>query len=126
MLRSLGRRVWSERTMGEGERVRGGPEIGWARRGLFRSRKRRSRKVLRVTRARRGVLVGFVLALCGVAAALGFGVGNSGAAAPFKAAFIYVGPHADGGWSQAHDEGRMYAQKMLGSAVQTTYKGNVA
>ncbi len=69
--------------------------------------------------------MGFVLALCGVAAALGFGVGNSGAAAPFKAAFIYVGPHADGGWSQAHDEGRMYAQKLLGSAVQTTYKENV-
>ncbi len=24
-------------------------------------------------------------------------------AAPFKAAWIYVGPHNDGGWSQAHE-----------------------
>ncbi|HMK96386.1 MAG TPA: BMP family ABC transporter substrate-binding protein [Acidimicrobiales bacterium] len=48
------------------------------------------------------------------------------AAVPFKAAWIYVGPHNDGGWSQAHDNGRLYVQKMLGSAVQTTYKENIA
>jgi basic membrane protein A len=47
---------------------------------------------------------------------------NSGA---FKAAWIYVGPHNDGGWSQAHDQGRLFVQKMLGSKVQTTYKENV-
>ena len=46
-------------------------------------------------------------------------------AAPFKAAWIYVGPHNDGGWSQAHDQGRLAVQKALGSAVQTTYKENV-
>jgi basic membrane lipoprotein Med (substrate-binding protein (PBP1-ABC) superfamily) len=46
-------------------------------------------------------------------------------AAPFKAAWIYVGPHNDAGWSQAHDEGRLYVQKMLGSKVQTTFKENV-
>jgi basic membrane protein A and related proteins len=44
----------------------------------------------------------------------------------FKAAWIYVGPHNDGGWSQAHDDGRLYVQKMLGSKVQTTYKENIA
>jgi basic membrane protein A len=44
----------------------------------------------------------------------------------FKVAWIYVGPHNDGGWSQAHDEGRQYVQKMLGSKVQTTYKENIA
>ena len=43
----------------------------------------------------------------------------------FKAAWIYVGPHNDGGWSQAHDEGRLYVQKALGSKVQTTFKENV-
>lgn len=48
------------------------------------------------------------------------------AAAPYKVAWIYVGPHNDGGWSQAHDNGRLYVQKMLGSAVQTTYKENIA
>ena len=45
---------------------------------------------------------------------------------PIKAAWIYVGPHNDGGWSQAHDNGRLYVQKMLGSKVQTTYKENIA
>ncbi len=43
-------------------------------------------------------------------------------AATFKAAWIYVGPHNDNGWSQAHDKGRLYVQKKLGSKVKTTYK----
>src|ERR671934_3049602 len=43
----------------------------------------------------------------------------------FKAAWIYVGPHDDNGWSQAHDKGRLYVQKALGSKVQTTFKENV-
>jgi basic membrane protein A len=43
----------------------------------------------------------------------------------FKVAWIYPGPHNDGGWSQAHDAGRLYVQKMLGNKVQTTYKDSV-
>ncbi len=55
------------------------------------------------------------------------GWGHSKAStAPYKVAWIYVGPHNDGGWSQAHDQGRLYVQKMLGSKVQTTYKENIA
>src|SRR5437763_16198111 len=54
------------------------------------------------------------------------GVGSAKHAAAFKVAWIYVGPHNDGGWSQAHDAGRQYVQKMLGSKVQTTYKENIA
>jgi basic membrane protein A len=46
--------------------------------------------------------------------------------AAFKVAWIYVGPHNDAGWSQAHDQGRLYVQKALGSKVQTTYKQNIA
>ena len=42
--------------------------------------------------------------------------------ATFKAAWIYVGPHKDGGWSEAHDNGRLAVQKALGSKVQTTFK----
>jgi basic membrane protein A len=42
--------------------------------------------------------------------------------AAFKAAWMYVGPHADHGWSQAHDKGRLYVQKALGSNVETTFK----
>src|SRR5436309_16076482 len=45
-----------------------------------------------------------------------------GKQAAFKAAWIYVGPHNDGGWSQAHDAGRLAVQKALGSKVQTTFK----
>src|SRR6476620_6264003 len=44
---------------------------------------------------------------------------------PLKVAWIYPGPHNDGGWSQAHDAGRLMVQKALGSKVQTTYKENV-
>ena len=69
-----------------------------------------------------------IAALAAVAAALAVsGVGSAKQnASPFKVAFIYVGPHNDGGWSQAHEDGRLYVDKMLGSKVQTTYKENIA
>jgi basic membrane protein A and related proteins len=70
-------------------------------------------------------LGGLVLALV----ASGLVLVAAGSAKPeqeaFKAAWIYVGPHTDGGWSQAHDAGRLKVQKALGSKVQTTYKENV-
>ena len=44
---------------------------------------------------------------------------------PLKAAWVYVGPTNDGGWTQTHDEGRLAAQEALGDAVETTYKENV-
>jgi len=73
---------------------------------------------------KRTLLAGTVM-LVGVAAlALATSVSARQTAA-FKAAWIYVGPHNDGGWSQAHDEGRLYVQNKLGSKVQTTYKENV-
>ena len=40
----------------------------------------------------------------------------------FKVAWIYPGPYNDGGWSTAHNAGRLYVQKTLGAQVQTTYK----
>src|SRR5438445_2496871 len=68
-----------------------------------------------------------------VAAAVLLAVGaTAGSAKPesakaaFKVAWIYVGPHNDHGWSQAHDAGRLYVQKMLGSKVQTTFKEKIA
>jgi len=59
---------------------------------------------------------------------LAVGCGGSGGkgGGPFKVAWIYVGPHGDHGWSQAHDAGRLYVQKTLGDKVQTTYKENIA
>lgn len=42
-----------------------------------------------------------------------------------KAAWVYVGPINDGGWTQAHDEGRKLVEKQLAGKVTTTYKENV-
>jgi len=44
---------------------------------------------------------------------------------PLKAAWIYVGPTQDGGWTQAHDEARLAVQEHFGDAIETTYKENV-
>jgi basic membrane protein A len=71
-----------------------------------------------------GAVVLVIAALAAVLA-LGTSAGSAKSSAAFKAAWIYVGPHNDGGWSQAHDQGRLYVQKMLGSKVQTTFKENV-
>jgi basic membrane protein A len=67
------------------------------------------------------VIVAAVAAL-----ALGAASGTAKSDGAYKVAWIYVGPHNDGGWSQAHDDGRLYVQKALGSKVQTTYKENIA
>jgi basic membrane protein A len=72
--------------------------------------------------------LGALLATVAVAAlvlASGISARTDGKSSAFKAAWIYVGPHNDGGWSQAHDAGRQYVQRKLGSKVQTTFKENV-
>ena len=43
------------------------------------------------------------------------------AAEPLKAAFIYVGPVGDAGWSFSHDEGRKVALAAVGDKVTTSY-----
>jgi basic membrane protein A and related proteins len=77
---------------------------------------------------RKFALAAIMLVLVAVAAVLALGAGSSKAksSSAYKVAWIYVGPHNDGGWSQSHDDGRLYVQKMLGSKVQTTYKENIA
>jgi len=72
-------------------------------------------------------LAATLLVVVAAAVALALGAASSPAKsnAAFKAAWIYVGPHNDGGWSQAHDQGRLAVVKALGSKVQTTYKENV-
>jgi basic membrane protein A len=67
-----------------------------------------------------------VISAASVVLALGTSPGAAKSSSVFKAAWIYVGPHNDGGWSQAHEAGRQYVQKMLGSKIQTTYKENIA
>ena len=44
---------------------------------------------------------------------------------PLKIGFIYVGSAKDGGYSQAHDEGRMYLEEQLGDKVETIFKESV-
>jgi basic membrane protein A and related proteins len=67
-----------------------------------------------------------VIAAAAAVLALGTSPGSAKSTSAYKVAWIYVGPHNDGGWSQAHDAGRLYVQKALGSKVQTTYKENIA
>lgn len=47
------------------------------------------------------------------------------AADPIKAAWVYVGPVGDAGWTFAHNEGRKAVVAKYGDAVQTTYVENV-
>src|SRR6266436_4309485 len=72
-------------------------------------------------------LAALLLTIATAAVALvGATTGSARHSAAFKVAWIYVGPHNDAGWSQAHDAGRLAVQKALGSKVQTTFKENIA
>ena len=66
---------------------------------------------------RRIVFVLPIAAAIALVLALGVSTGSAKQQAAYKVAFIYVGPHDDHGWSQAHDQGRKYVQKQLGSKV---------
>jgi len=43
----------------------------------------------------------------------------------FNVAFVYVGPIGDGGWTYAHNEGRLYVEEQLGDKVHTVYLESV-
>ena len=81
---------------------------------------------MRTMRTKAALALSLITAVAAIGVAASVASASSSAkTAAFKAAWIYVGPHNDGGWSQAHEAGRLYVQKMLGSKVQTTYKENV-
>ncbi len=71
------------------------------------------------------VLGGLVLALAATGLVLATAVSAKPEQKALKVAWIYPGPHNDGGWAQSHDEGRLFVEKMLGSKVETTYKENI-
>jgi len=73
-----------------------------------------------------GALLVALAAAAAISLVAGIGSGSAAKTSAYKVAWIYPGPHNDHGWSQAHDAGRLYVQKMLGSKVQTTYKENIA
>jgi basic membrane protein A len=62
-----------------------------------------------------------IAALLAVCVGLGFALTGCGSddGADTKAAFVYVGPVGDAGWTYAHDEGRQYAAEETG--VETAY-----
>jgi basic membrane protein A and related proteins len=43
----------------------------------------------------------------------------------FNVAFVYVGPIGDGGWTYAHNEGRLYLEEQMGDQVHTAYLESV-
>ncbi|ENV80768.1 MULTISPECIES: BMP family ABC transporter substrate-binding protein [Acinetobacter] len=47
------------------------------------------------------------------------------AADPLKAAFVYIGPPGDHGWTYAHDQSRIRTEQDLKGAVKTTFVANV-
>lgn len=50
---------------------------------------------------------------------------SASAADPIKAAFIYIGPTGDHGWTYSHDQGRIKTEAKLKGAVKTSYIENV-
>jgi basic membrane protein A and related proteins len=69
-----------------------------------------------ITIPRRTLLTGSAAAAA--AAALG---GPARAEGPIKAAFMYVGPIGDMGWSYQHDLGRKQLEQALGDKVKTSF-----
>ncbi len=50
---------------------------------------------------------------------------GGGGGDPVKAHWVYIGPAADNGWTQTHDQGRLFAQAALGAAAVTGFTENV-
>jgi len=86
-------------------------------------------RMLRGTRSIGAVMLAGVLILgaCGSSSEDDSSSGTTSGSGdgPIKAAWIYVGSKTDGGWSEAHDEGRQAVEEEMGDAVETTYKENV-
>jgi basic membrane protein A len=70
-------------------------------------------------------LLTLAVAVTAVAATAGTAAKGAAAATPLKIAFIYIGPRADAGWTQAHDVGRLQVEKAFPGKVTTVYKENV-
>lgn len=67
----------------------------------------------------------------GLLAATALSVASAGitshavAAEPLKAAFVYIGPPGDHGWTYAHDQARIRTEKDLKGLVKTSFVANV-
>lgn len=86
--------------------------------GSTRSTQRRSFRTAGIVGIALLAVFGLFASACGKSS-------SSSSSDTVKAAWIYVGPSNDGGWSQAHDNGRKFVAAQLGDKVQTTFKENV-
>ncbi|MBK8456952.1 MAG: BMP family ABC transporter substrate-binding protein [Phyllobacteriaceae bacterium] len=66
----------------------------------------------------KSIIFGFATALALTTA------GSAFAADKYKACFVYVGSKTDGGWTQAHEAGRMQVDAELGDKVETKFVEN--
>jgi basic membrane protein A len=66
----------------------------------------------------------FGLIVLAVLLVFGFSYASNADNGKIKAAFLLVGPHNDGGWSQSHNDGRIYLEKHL-PYVETAYSETV-
>lgn len=69
-------------------------------------------------RLRSKLLLGCLAIGCGIATL-------AQAEEPLKAAFVYIGPTGDHGWTYSHDQGRKALEAKLGSKAQTLFVENV-
>ena len=85
-------------------------------------------RMTRITRRRFLASSGLVLGTLGAGSLLsacGGGSGSQGGSEKMKAAWVYIGPTGDAGWTTRHDEGRKMVQEELGDRVETTFVENV-
>ena len=61
----------------------------------------------------------------GLLSACGGGSSQGGSSDKLKAAWVYIGPTGDAGWTKRHDDGRKMVQEQLGDRVETTFVENV-
>ena len=77
------------------------------------------------------VLAAFLVAACGTGGSAdggdaAGGGGQGGGQDIVRAAWVYPSPRNDGGWSTAHDEGRLAVEKEFGDKVETTFIDSVS
>ncbi len=80
-------------------------------------------------------VIGLLVIVAILAGVVGYFAGQAATPAPqapvwtppekVRAAFIYVGPIGDAGWTYMHDIGRKVAQQLLGEWLETTYVESV-
>jgi basic membrane protein A and related proteins len=63
--------------------------------------------------------------IAGLALAAGLALPATAQTDPVKAAFVYVGPIGDFGWSYEHNESRLAVEEHFGDAVETSYVESV-